>query len=516
MAAASRKRKDDAELAEGLELEGFVQAGTPAAYEELGPAAFSAPHCIRCGSPISYVFLTSKGPMGGDCLATLTGDQSTRRLARLLAKAIDVEQGYREITGLKISKSLSSRDYKVEAVSTDRNRYNEWTGLFGTRTHYLISFEPKQLPVVEAMVAHEAEARGLTLESDLPKENPGKKPKYGVEGIRRSLMDTYDDGSSGFGAPGQYELYGDVQERACDVAWTAGYEGLDGDYAQVRALAEADGFLPELEEAFEAGRKAGSGESNPSDDRAVWTGWSCPAGPAELVEFLVSRGTSVSYSTFRKNVDVKTADFLERWQRGLLPTDYSVTFLKTDLPDGTRCWVMQHSGIEYAFVAPGVDFYQAVEDVERITPELEEMYGWPNQWPREAIDAALAKLEPVENPSLEPLEVQVGAALVERLRSDGFENVDAQVTFDDRVVVTFLGWRQESWSPDLEPWELRVGVNVKPGGKVGYSLAGRPAGSSSWGGPGHLHDETNLGPMHPAEVAEHLVQRLEETHGVVP
>lgn len=302
--SASRKRKGDEELAEELMLEGFVHAGTPEAFEALPPAEAIAPRCVRCGSPISYVFLTNKGLMGGDCLATLTGDQSTRKLARKLSQALNVEQGYRKITGIRIDYSAYDRDYVVLAVSSDQSRYSEYTGLYEPRTHYLLSCKANQLPVVEAMAAHEAEVRGLTFESP------------------------------------------------------------------VRAEATP--------------------QRNPADDRAIWSGWSCVSGPAELVEFLVDRGKQVSYSTFRKYVDVKTADFLERWQRGLLPTDYSVTFLKTELPDGTRAWVMQHSGIEYAFVAPGVDFYQAIEDIKAIYDDLEDIYGGPANWPCEAIDEALA------------------------------------------------------------------------------------------------------------------------------
>ena len=38
---------------------------------------------------------------------------------------------------------------------------------------------------------------------------------------------------------------------------------------------------------------------------AEWTGWSCPAGPGELVDFLVDRGEEVDYTTFAANVDLQ-------------------------------------------------------------------------------------------------------------------------------------------------------------------------------------------------------------------
>jgi hypothetical protein len=67
-----------------VEVEGYVKAGTPAAYEALGPARFSDVSCVVCGAKIANVFETNYGPMGGDCLATLTGDDSTRKAVQQL------------------------------------------------------------------------------------------------------------------------------------------------------------------------------------------------------------------------------------------------------------------------------------------------------------------------------------------------------------------------------------------------------------------------------------------------
>jgi hypothetical protein len=155
---ATRKRKGDKQLAEGLELEGYVVAGTPAAFEALDPRAAESPRCVRCGSPISHVFLTSKGPMGGDCLATLTGDPATRRLARTIAKKLDLFEAWdKRIIALEVKRG--QRDFVVWAVETDYNDFDEWTGLYGEKTEYVACGEDRAL--TEAIVAFEAETRGM-------------------------------------------------------------------------------------------------------------------------------------------------------------------------------------------------------------------------------------------------------------------------------------------------------------------------------------------------------------------
>lgn len=94
--------------------------------------------------------------------------------------------------------------------------------------------------------------------------------------------------------------------------------------------------------------------------RAVFTGWTCVSGPASLVEYLVRNGEAVSYQTFVRNVDVFTLD-LEPWQRKLLRTDWSVTFLRTRLPSGAPAWVMQHSHVEHLCLDPMIRFDSEVE-----------------------------------------------------------------------------------------------------------------------------------------------------------
>ena len=85
-------RKDfDATVAAAIEagafeIESVVHAGSPRACEALGMHEHMA--CVRCGARISIVYATSHGPMGGDCLATLTGDASTRRRLAQLARKL--------------------------------------------------------------------------------------------------------------------------------------------------------------------------------------------------------------------------------------------------------------------------------------------------------------------------------------------------------------------------------------------------------------------------------------------
>jgi len=66
-----------------FEVEDVVNAGSPRACERLGMHEDMS--CRGCGVRISMVYVTSHGPMGGDCLATLTGDSSSRARLRSLS-----------------------------------------------------------------------------------------------------------------------------------------------------------------------------------------------------------------------------------------------------------------------------------------------------------------------------------------------------------------------------------------------------------------------------------------------
>jgi hypothetical protein len=88
---------------------------------------------------------------------------------------------------------------------------------------------------------------------------------------------------------------------------------------------------------------------------AQFTGWSCPAGPEWLVDWLVDRGAEVDFEEFAALVDVQQQP---TWWEGF-PEDWSASYLITDLPSGRKAWVIQHGGIEYLYTDDG--FYDLNE-----------------------------------------------------------------------------------------------------------------------------------------------------------
>ncbi len=83
--------------------------------------------------------------------------------------------------------------------------------------------------------------------------------------------------------------------------------------------------------------------------RSRFTGWSCPLGPAELVDWLVEVGEEVDYETFERGVVIREFPY---WWEGIA-NDWSVAYFVTELPSGRRAWVGQGSGIEYLFTQDG-------------------------------------------------------------------------------------------------------------------------------------------------------------------
>jgi len=69
-----------------FEIEDVVNVGSPRACERLG--MHEEMSCVRCGARLSIVYVTSSGPLGGDCLATLTGDPSSRSRMRNLSRKL--------------------------------------------------------------------------------------------------------------------------------------------------------------------------------------------------------------------------------------------------------------------------------------------------------------------------------------------------------------------------------------------------------------------------------------------
>lgn len=90
--------------------------------------------------------------------------------------------------------------------------------------------------------------------------------------------------------------------------------------------------------------------------KATWTGWYCPHGPEELVDYLVdvNRSLELTYDEFTAEVDISTAPLSES-QFQILKTDWAVNFIITYLPSGQRAYVLQHAGIEYLFTPDKCD-----------------------------------------------------------------------------------------------------------------------------------------------------------------
>jgi len=162
----ARARKGDKEMAEGLELENFVLAGTSAAFDALG-ANCEDPSCVRCGSPISYVFVTNKGAMGGDCLATLTGDNSSRKVARKLVKTLERELswGWR-LSALVVEQpkwdqwaGKTQGAVYAKMWHPERSRYDSFEGTYSHDYKNLCSFDASQETMMRAYVGNEAEGR---------------------------------------------------------------------------------------------------------------------------------------------------------------------------------------------------------------------------------------------------------------------------------------------------------------------------------------------------------------------
>jgi hypothetical protein len=96
-------------------------------------------------------------------------------------------------------------------------------------------------------------------------------------------------------------------------------------------------------------------------EKAEFTNWTCVQGPESFVWFLIdaAHAEEVDYKTFAEAVDV-TGFGLEDWQVEMLPTDWAVTWLKTQLPSGGEAWVMQYGGIEYLCIAGSFDLNKEI------------------------------------------------------------------------------------------------------------------------------------------------------------
>jgi hypothetical protein len=146
------KRKSDEAYAD-LSVDGYALAGSPSAYDMLGSGEFSSPVCKRCGAAIKHVYLTNHGPMGGDCVATLTGDQSTRAFARKLLDSLQKMRVYRgdePPERFEVKKGWGADEWSLLAVPRDHSK-SPWV---------IASVEGKHLPMAVGVLEGEAAKAG--------------------------------------------------------------------------------------------------------------------------------------------------------------------------------------------------------------------------------------------------------------------------------------------------------------------------------------------------------------------
>lgn len=89
----------------------YFLAGTGRAHDAL-TGDFTDVSCVCCGAKITHVFFSTIGPLGGDCAATLTGDDSTRRIMRVgVAKCVDVLKFWKGPNTLVVSGKMVGRSW---------------------------------------------------------------------------------------------------------------------------------------------------------------------------------------------------------------------------------------------------------------------------------------------------------------------------------------------------------------------------------------------------------------------
>ena len=152
-----------------VEIEGYVVAGSPDAVEALGPMAGESPSCVNCGARLKNVFLTSVGPMGGDCLATCTGDDSTRKVVYKILKSLRQKLGWERPVRILIEDGRrGANPYTVSIMARTEDSYVEpWSGeLVGLRKIYVGSFGDLGAMAVIGAVIGEADDRDVPVEID--------------------------------------------------------------------------------------------------------------------------------------------------------------------------------------------------------------------------------------------------------------------------------------------------------------------------------------------------------------
>jgi hypothetical protein len=152
----------------GAEMLDYFVAGTVSAFETLG-ANCDDVNCVVCGARIKHVFETTHGPMGGDCLATITGDSSTRRVVRQLTKAVETVAKFYNHEGIAIEIKPSFHGDVCAFVKTaTRGQFNEWTGeqSWTFRTAKAVKIGQTDERIVRAIIQNVVDACGVAIRTN--------------------------------------------------------------------------------------------------------------------------------------------------------------------------------------------------------------------------------------------------------------------------------------------------------------------------------------------------------------
>lgn len=240
-------------------VHGFVTAGSVEAFDALGPHEHV--NCARCGSNITNVFLTEKGPIGGDCLATVTGDNTTRSAFRKISKKFEqVSQWYSvgRIWGVSVESDAHSREVSIFAHYNKKNaRIDEWSGevIRADQKRALIgTLSSAQASIALAIASHLADSKKLEVDNQIEhllQKSRGGGPFIGPRGgLWEDPQHTIPYKKPTKKKPTQISLFGEEEKPSKEkkdprkikeimsVVDTREYEEVDDRYVPIRGSGE--------------------------------------------------------------------------------------------------------------------------------------------------------------------------------------------------------------------------------------------------------------------------------------
>jgi hypothetical protein len=156
----ARGRRSDTERFPDTAVNDFFQAGTSRAHDSVG-GDFENIGCVRCGARIRHVFMTQHGPMGGDCIATLTGDSQTRAVFRKFKKAIsNAKSNGFKTDYVEVNKS-SFGGYVVSLVPKASRAWSDVEGRFVSRDRSWFVGSVKDASMARCLAAAIADDLGV-------------------------------------------------------------------------------------------------------------------------------------------------------------------------------------------------------------------------------------------------------------------------------------------------------------------------------------------------------------------